>query len=254
VGSTVVKDADRPIAEAENGPRFHHVRERLWGMNTRHRFSLAAAFVALAGVVSVLAAPELPTEVVSHWNAAGEPDGTMPRAVALALLPALSALLVGLFALLPRIDPLGENVAAFRPRYDWFVVVFTAFLFLVHAGIVAFNLGYEFDFTLLILGGVAGLLYYAGVLLEHAEPNWFVGIRTPWTLSDEWVWARTHELAARLFKLSALLGFVGLLFGEYAVYFLLVPVLVTAAVTVAYSYLLYERREPNPDSPPSAGP
>ena len=210
-------------------------------MNTTHRFGIAGALVAISALVSVLAAPSLPDTVVTHWSAAGEADGTMSKTVALALMPGLSALLVALLAVVPRIDPLGENVADFRAYYDWFVVLFAAFMALVHGGIVAFNLGVEFDFTLLVLAAVAGLLYYVGVLLTHAEQNWFVGIRTPWTLSDETVWKRTHELGGRLFKLTAAVSLVGLAFGDYAVYFLLVPALATAAATVGYSYYLYER-------------
>jgi uncharacterized membrane protein len=153
----------------------------------------------------------------------------------------LTAGILVVFAVIPRIDPLRENIAEFRPYYDWFVVVFAAYMFLVHVGVIAFNLGYEFDFTLFILVGVAGLFYYSGVLLTHAERNWFVGIRTPWTLSSEEVWNRTHALGGRLFKLTAVLTLVGLLFGDYALYFLLVPALLTAGITVVHSYYVYEQ-------------
>ncbi|WP_435362122.1 SdpI family protein [Haloarchaeobius sp. DFWS5] len=210
-------------------------------MNTRQRFAIAAGFVLLSGLVSLFAAPDLPEQIVSHWNAAGEPDGTMSKTAGLLLIPALSGVLVLLFALIPRIDPLGENIQSFRAHYDWFVVVFAAYMFLVHAGIVAFNLGYEFDFTALIVAGVAGMFYYVGILLEEAERNWFVGIRTPWTLSNDEVWRKTHDLGAKLFKASAVLGIVGLAFGEYAIFFVVVPALVTAAVTMVYSYVLYQR-------------
>jgi len=220
-------------------------------MNTSQRLSIASVFVALAAAVSVLAAPALPDPMVTHWNAVGDPDGTLSKALGLWLVPVVSLLMVLLFALLPRIDPLGENVAAFRPYYDWFAVVLTAYLFVVHAGIVAFNLGYRFDFTALVLAGAAGLLYYAGVLLTHADRNWFVGIRTPWTLSNEDVWERTNALGARLFKLTALVALVGLLAGDYAIYFLLVPVVLSAAVTVLYSYYLYARLEGGGGAPDS---
>jgi uncharacterized membrane protein len=218
-------------------------------IKTIHRFILAAGFVVLSGIVSLLAAPSLPTQLITNWNAAGEPNGTMSKLLALWLFPALTAGILIVFAAIPRIDPLRENIAEFRSYYDWFVVIFTGYMFLVHAGIVAFNLGYEFDFTVLILIGIAGLFYYSGVVLLHAEQNWFVGIRTPWTLSSEEVWARTHALGGRLFKLTAILTLVGLLFGDYALYFLLVPVLLTAGVTVVYSYYLYERIERSSDTP-----
>jgi len=215
-------------------------------MNSTHRFALAAGVVAVSAAVSVLAAPELPDQLATHWNAAGVPDDTMSKPIALALIPVLTAILLGLFAIIPRIDPLGENIADFRPVYDWFVVGFTAFMAIVHGGIVAFNLGYEFDFVLLVLAAVAILLYLVGVLLDHAERNWFVGIQTPWTMSSVEVWERTHALGATLFKLTAVVALVGLLFDEYAIYFLIVPVLLTSGITVVYSYYLYERLEDEP--------
>jgi uncharacterized membrane protein len=217
-------------------------------MHTRHRFGLAAALVVLSGVASLLAAPSLPDQVVTHWDATGTPDGTTSKLVALALVPGLSAVLLGLFAVVPRIDPLRENIADFRPYYDWFVVLFAGFMTLLHGGILAFNLGYEFDFVALVLVGVAGLLYYVGVLLDVAERNWFVGIRTPWTLSSEAVWNRTHALGSRLFKLTAGLTLVGVLAGDYAIYFVVVPTLLTTVVTVGYSYVLYERLERDGDA------
>jgi uncharacterized membrane protein len=210
-------------------------------MGSRHRFTLGVGFVVLSGVVSFLAAPSLPADLVTNWNAAGEPTGSMPKLLAIWLFPVLTAGILVVFAVIPRIDPLRENIAEFRPYYDWFVVVFAAYMFLVHVGVIAFNLGYEFDFTLFILVGVAGLFYYSGVLLTHAERNWFVGIRTPWTLSSEEVWNRTHALGGRLFKLTAVLTLVGLLFGDYALYFLLVPALLTAGITVVHSYYVYEQ-------------
>lgn len=216
-------------------------------MRSRHRFLIAAGFVVASALASLVLAPSLPEQVVTHWNAAGEPDGTMPKALALAFVPALSGFMLLLFAVIPRIDPLGDNIRGFRRHYDWFVIAFTAFMLVVHAGILAFNLGYMFDFTLLVVAGVALLLYYVGVLMEHAERNWFIGVRTPWTLSSDEVWRQTHDLAARLFKLTAAVAAVGLLFGDLAVYFLLVPAVATAVVTVAYSYYLYEKIEDGAD-------
>lgn len=221
-------------------------------MDTRQRFGLAGAAVALSAVAGLLAAPALPDQMVVHWNAGGDPDGTTAKAAALALVPALAAGLLGLFAVLPRVDPKAESVASFRAYYDWFVVAFTAFLALVHVGIVAFNLGYGFEFTALLVVGLAGLSYAVGVVLTHAERNWFVGIRTPWTLESEEVWRRTHRLGGRLFKLAALVTLGGLAVGEYGVFFFAVPAVLIAVVTAGYSYVLYERLDPPTDGSKSA--
>lgn len=213
-----------------------------------HRFIIAVLFVIVSGVLDIVTAPDLPDQLVTHWSAAGEPNGTMAKTTALAFIPILSTVLLVLFAGLPRIGPLRENIESFRPVYDWFVVVFTAFMATLHGGILAFNLGYEFDFTLFVLAAVALLFYYAGILLSQAKRNWFIGIRTPWTLSSDEVWDRTNHLGSRLFKLTAVVALLGLLFGEYAVYFLIVPTLLTAGITVVYSYYLYAQIESQSDS------
>lgn len=210
-------------------------------MSSLPRFAVAGGLAALAGGASAAAAPSLPARLVTNWNAAGEPVGTLPKSQAIWLLPAVMIGLVALFAALPRIDPLRENIEAFRPAYDRFVVVVTLFLLVVHAGVLAFNLGYEFPFTSLIAAGIALLCYAIGDLLSTAERNWIIGIRTPWTLSDDAVWNETHRVGARLFKLTAVIGLLGLAAGEYAIYVVLVPLLVTTVGTVAYSYYVYER-------------
>ncbi|GAA0543713.1 SdpI family protein [Halorubrum ejinorense] len=222
-------------------------------LSTRLRFGVAALLVAVGAAASLATAPDLPERMVTTWNGAGEPTGTLSRTVGMWLVPGLGAALLGLFAVLPRIDPLGENVAAFRVHYDRFVVVFTAFLTAVHLAVLAFNLGYPVDVTTLAVAGSAALFYYVGTVLPHVEPNWFLGVRTPWTLSDDAVWDRTHALGARLFKLSALIAVVGLFSGEYAVYFLVGPALATAAITVAYSYVLYARGERETDAGDEVG-
>ena len=222
-------------------------------LSTRLRFGVAGLLVAAGAAASLLVAPDLPERMVTRWNAGGEPTETLSRTLGMWLVPGLAAGLIGLFALLPRIDPLGDNVAAFRDHYDRLVVVLTAFLTVVHLTVLAFNLGYAVDVTTLAVAGSAALFYYVGTVLPHVEPNWFLGIRTPWTLSDDAVWERTHALGARLFKLSALIAVVGLFSGEYAVYFLVGPALATAAITVAYSYVLYARGERGTDAGDGVG-
>jgi len=52
------------------------------------------------------------------------------------------------------------------------------------------------------------LFYYCGILIENAKRNWFIGIRTPWTLSNEKVWERTHKIGGKLFKIAGLIAFL----------------------------------------------
>lgn len=210
-------------------------------MSLRRSYLVGVAIVAASALASALAAPEMPAEMATHWNAAGEIDGTMDKEIALALFPALSAVVLALLAAVPRIDPLGENVAAFREQYDSFVVVLLAFLAYVHLLVLAANAGYGFEMIQALAPAIGGLFFYVGVLLEHAEQSWFVGIRTPWTLSNEEVWDRTHERAAPLFKIAGGIAVLGALVPTYAELLVVGPILAVALYATAYSYVEYQR-------------
>jgi uncharacterized membrane protein len=216
-------------------------KRQLTAMNVRRHHAVAGALVAVSALASVLAAPEMPVQMVTKWNATGEVASQMPKFYALALLPALSVGLLGVFAVLPRLDPLGENVARFREQYDTFVVLVIALLTYVHLLVLAANAGYEFEMIQAVSPGVGALLYYAGVLSEHAEQNWFVGIRTPWTLSDEEVWRRTHQRTAPLLKLAGVVAVLSALVPRYAELLIAVPVAAVTLYATVYSYLAYRR-------------
>jgi uncharacterized membrane protein len=211
--------------------------------------------VLLGLLAGALAWPELPATMDVHWNAAGEADGTAPRAVGVLLLPVLAALLMGVFAVLPRIDPLGDNVEAFRGYYNGFVLLLVAFLTAVHGIVLAGNLGVDVPIVPLSFVATGALLAYAGVLLGHAEPNWFVGIRTPWTLSSERVWEETHAVAGPLFvgagvavAVAAVAGWALDLQGVLTTVAIGI-VLAASLVSVGYSYYAYRSIEEPTDAP-----
>jgi len=216
-------------------------------MNSRSRMLVAAGLVALSFAVSLYALPRAPETVVTHWNAAGEADGSMAKLPGLFLLPTLTLGVVALLSVAPRIDPLRENVATFRRHYDWFVVLFAAFMTYVNALLVAVNLGYDVNVVRALSPAIGLLLVFVGGLLSEAERNWFVGIHTPWTLSSDEVWDRTHRLGATLFKAAGVVAFAGVLFPEYAIWFVVAPAVATAIITAAYSFVVYRRLDGDGD-------
>lgn len=210
-------------------------------MALNHRYAVGGLLVAAGALASALAYPEMPAEMATHWNPQGEVDDTMPRAVGLALLPALGALLLVLFAFLPRVDPLGANVREFRAAYEWTAVGVVAFLEYVHVLVLLWNLDYAVPIGQALVPALVALTFGLGALLERAERNWFVGIRTPWTLSDERVWDRTHERAGRLLKLLAPVGLVGLVAPSYGTLVAVAPLLAVVAYALVFSYREYRR-------------
>jgi len=213
---------------------------------TLRRTLAVLLLLTLAGLAfSLWAYPRLPALVPSHWNAAGEIDGYMPRAAAAVLLPAMALGLGLLLLYLPNIDPLRANVERFRRPYHWFVAGLALFLLLLHALTLLAGLGVRFNMTSLVIPITGLSLIGLGFLIERTRPNWFIGIRTPWTLTSPTVWARTHRLGARLFKLGGAAALLGLLLPPQAALLLLMAlVLLLTLATVIYSYVVYrEERE-----------
>jgi uncharacterized membrane protein len=91
--------------------------------------------------------------------------------------------------------------------------------------------------------GIALLFLFTSRLLENSRPSWFVGVRTPWTLSSKLVWKKTNALGAKLFKACAVASLLGLFAPQYAWLFVVAPALACAVALVAYSYVQYGREK-----------
>jgi len=212
-------------------------------MQSRRQLLAEAVVVAVTALVGLAFLDQLPAEVAIHFGTEGNPDDYAARSVALALVPVLQIGMIALFAALPRLDPLGENLRRFERAYDAFVLVVLGFLGYVHALVVLWNVGYGFSITPALAPAIAVLYYAVGALVEDAEQNWFVGFRTPWTLSNEQVWADTHAVAGKLMRGAAILTLGALALPEYAMAFLVGPVVAVAVFATGYSYWDYRQIE-----------
>jgi len=197
--------------------------------------------VLLSFIVSVYFYPLMPEKIAIHWNLQGQADGYTSKFPGLFILPSLLVGIVLLFIAIPKIDPLKKNIEKFRRYYDGFVTLFSAFMVFIHLYIIFWNIGIRVSPNIVLPLGFGLLFFYCGVLCENAKRNWFVGIRTPWTLSSEKVWEKTHKIGGRLFKACGLISIAGLLFPSYAAYFILIPVLFTASFLIVFSYFEYQK-------------
>jgi uncharacterized membrane protein len=211
------------------------------------RFAIIAGLI-ITFAITIAVYPAAPDSIVSHWNAAGEANGSMSKFWGLFLIPLIMTAFVALFALLPRIDPYKKNYEKFRDYYEGFILVFVFFMLAIQVQIILWSLGYQIspNLTFPLLIGI--LFIYIGFLLGHAEQNWFVGIRTPWTLSSKTVWKKTHEIGGKLFIIAGVISFVGIVAGAYALWFVLVPVFAVAVFTVVYSYIEYQKEIKNQEN------
>jgi uncharacterized membrane protein len=200
---------------------------------------LVLAVILVSFIIGIVLYPSMPEKMASHWNEKNEVNGYMPKFWGLFLMPIISVILFGLFLLIPKIDPMKKNIEKFRKYFDNFMILIFLFMFYIYTLTLLWNSGYRFSMISLMSPAFAVLFYYAGVLIQNAKQNWFIGIRTPWTLSNEKVWDKTHKIGGKMFKISGILSLGGIFSGNYAIFFVLVPIIFTAIFTLVYSYVVY---------------
>lgn len=203
---------------------------------------VAAAFIASAVVYS-----SLPERMPTHWNLKGEVDDWSGRVWGAWMIPVMMVFLWGLMRWLPSIDPRGSNYVKFGGTFEGIMLSVMLFMLGMHAVVLRAALGYPMAMDRVIPVGVGILFVVIGNLLPRARPNWFVGIRTPWTLSSDRVWEKTHRVGGRLFVIGGILmTAAGLFLGDSRVWAPGVVIAICALGAVVYSYLEWRKEKSAP--------
>ncbi len=210
-------------------------------MTTKTTSIIALGLIAVAAIAGLVLWNQLPDQMASHWNANDEVDGTMPKFWGVFLMPLVTLGIFVLFILIPNIDPLKANVAEFRETFNLFIVFFAAFILYIHALTLAWSLGYNnFKMSAAMLPMIGLLFLFIGYMLRKAKRNFFIGIRTPWTLSSDMVWNKTHQLGSILFMVSGAFAIIGGFFGGMLAFWLMfIPLIGSTIFLMIYSYVLY---------------
>lgn len=200
--------------------------------------------IAFTFIFSVYISPQLPDLVPTHWNIAGQIDGWGPKWINLFLIPLISFAVLVLMSFAPLLDPLKHNYQGFSRQYTAFKTLLVGFFTLLYFVIIYASLNPTVNFMKFIFPVIFGFFFMAiGALLPSLKPNWFIGIRTPWTISDESVWTKTHALAGKLFIGSGgLIILTALLLPTASFYVFMAAIIGAGLGSVVYSYLLWHRR------------
>jgi uncharacterized membrane protein len=202
---------------------------------------------AVALIAATAALDHLPPTMAVHFDAAGHPDAFLPRLAGAFMLPGMMTVLVALWHVLWRMDPRRQAYAHFWSTYRVVGGLLQAFLLAISLWVLARNLGFGIAGPRW-LGLFVGLLWLLlANLLPRVEPNWWMGVRTPWTLSDPAVWRATHRFAGNL-GVAAGLGLVAALVvlpDRWLAWVTLGAVGAWALAAVVASYWFYAVRHPN---------
>jgi uncharacterized membrane protein len=205
--------------------------------------------IAAAIIASAVVYPKLPLSVPTHWDMVGRPNGWSSRLWGAWVMPIFLVALWALMRVLPAIDPRGSNYAKFGDAFEAIIVSIMLFMFGLHIIILRAALGLPVAMQRVLPVGVGVLFVVIGNLLPRARPNWFVGIRTPWTLSSDRVWEKTHRFGGHVFVAGGIvIVLAALAVAQWAHIVLVAVVLLCTAAVLTYSYIEW-KREQSPASP-----
>lgn len=197
--------------------------------------------IVAAVAVSIFYYPKLPEQMATHWDASGQPNGFSSRFLGAWLLPLIMAVVWLILRAVPHIDPRRTNYEKFSGMYDALVILILGFMLVMHVVVLMAATGAPIKMERVAMPIVGAFIAIMGLLIPKAHPNWFVGIRTPWTLTSDLSWERTHKIGGPLFVMLGLLMVVTtFIMPEVAIWVLVAAVVGIVIFLFAYSYQVWK--------------
>ena len=179
----------------------------------------------------------LPDRLPVHFDGNGETNGYGSKLVFIFLPLGLYLLLI----VVPFIDPRKSNYLLFSSTYFKIRVILSAFLGLLNTVVIYNELHGISKIGSFVPISVFILFTLLGIYMGNISPNYFVGIKVPWTLNNDEVWIRTHKLAGKLWFWGCILGIVSLFFVKNAALVMFPVIIVITVVPIVYSYIIYQK-------------
>jgi len=213
---------------------------KVWRIVSANWLAIAFAVASFAFVAFVY--PSLPDPVPTHWNWRGEVDGYIRKPWGPLVVPLIQVATIVLLGVLPHISPREMKMDAFAGAYRAVITTISVFFFFLVLVTCLVGRGLPVDMNQAVSVASGVLFVVLGNVMTKFRRNFFAGIRTPWTLSNDEVWYRTHRLGGKLFVLSGLCTIAGSLAG-LGLTLLLVTLFATVLVVTVYSYVVYKALE-----------
>jgi uncharacterized membrane protein len=211
-------------------------------MNSRKYYLVALLLTALVAMADVWAYPRLPETIATHWNLHNVANGWSPKWVLFLAGPGLMVALMLLMRVLPWLSPKNFEVDSFRVTYLQIMVMVVCVAAYLQLLLLWSGLGHAMNIGRATIGGMCLLFALLGNLMGKVRRNFFVGVRTPWTLANERVWNATHRFAAKTMVLGGLAGLAITAAGVEG-WPVLGVLLAAASAPVLYSLVMYKQME-----------
>lgn len=199
---------------------------------------LLVSLMILAGYIYL---PRLPESVPMHWNIRGQIDNYMPKGIAVWIMPFLGAMALAGFHLLPLLDPKKDKYKLFKD--EWAIIQTGLIGFFAYMQFLTFyiTLNPKTEMMPLMFIGLGTLFVILGNYMSKIRQNYFIGVRTPWTLASEENWNKTHRFASWSFVIAGVITLVEAYFKWFGPFIIFANLILASILPVAYSFLLFKK-------------
>ncbi len=197
---------------------------------------IVAIIIAAVGILI------MPDTIPTHFGPSGEPDAWGSKYTVL-LYPAILLVVSVLAAPMIKLDPKMENYQRFSKYYYNFFFGFALFFVAIEVSNIAIALGADINVGSVICFAVGVLMFFVGNMMPKIKQNYFFGIKTPWALTDEENWFKTHRLGGKTFAIGGIVIMIAACIpGEFKIWILLAAIIFMSIVPLAHSYILFKRK------------
>ena len=211
-------------------------------MTNKITLVIGGILVALNLIAGFLAYPHLPEKVPVHWNIAGEVDRWGSSWQGAFMIPLIILGLYLLFIFLPKIDPKKKSYIQMGRAYGSITLVIMFVFTIIYFGTLGATMGYLENLPSIVMIGVGTMLLVIGNYMGKLKHNYFVGIRTPWTLANEEVWYKTHRMAGPFWMVGGLLYIAtSLMASSYLMIAIVITIFILVFIPTVYSFVIFKR-------------
>ena len=184
--------------------------------------------------------PSLPRMLPSHWGFNGQVDGYSSKELIAFGFPAIALAMYVMMLIIPLIDPKKKNYDLFKGAYYVIRTIIVVFFLLMFWCIIIFGLGYKINIEKIVVISIGVLFMILGNYMGRIRQNYFVGIKTPWTLNNEEIWTKTHRLAGKLWVIAGLVMIITIFINSVLTFSIMIALML---YPVFYSYLLHVKMQ-----------
>ncbi|MBB5887902.1 SdpI family protein [Lactovum miscens] len=197
-------------------------------------------FIVIEVVLSLAFYHNLPGKIAVHWDASGRADGYLSKIYGAFFVPAIHLVIYWVFYLFPRIDPQRQNYLKFISNYKITRLLLNTLFLTIQILLLASAQGYSFNISKIVGIVISIIVIVFGNIMGKLRFNYFLGIRSPWTLSNEKVWRKTHRMAGPLWLIGGIVILIFTLIGGHLFFYgVLVDAILLALIPTIYSYFIY---------------